>query len=75
MNYFNIDLSLLSRMGGHSQKRTHRGKEYFPGMVITMRLLDELEATKKADPTRCSIINKARVTKLLMEGDKVVGVS
>merc|ERR1711966_232429 len=32
---FDLDLSLLARLGGHSQPRTHRGKERFPGMTIT----------------------------------------
>lgn len=64
----------MSRLGGHQEKRTHRGKEYFPGMVITMRLLDELEALQKKDKTNCTILNKANVTKLLSEGGKVVGV-
>jgi hypothetical protein len=33
---FNVD---LSRLGGHSQPRTHRGKEMFPGMTITYGIL------------------------------------
>jgi len=32
---FNLDLSIVGRMGGHSESRTHRGKERFPGMTIT----------------------------------------
>jgi succinate dehydrogenase/fumarate reductase flavoprotein subunit len=32
---FSLDLSLVSRLGGHSFPRTHRGKEKFPGMTIT----------------------------------------
>lgn len=32
---FDLDLSLVARLGGHSQPRTHRGKERFPGMTIT----------------------------------------
>merc|ERR1711972_680461 len=35
MDKFDLDLSLLARLGGHSQPRTHRGKERFPGMTIT----------------------------------------
>ena len=31
MDNFGLDLSLVSRLGGHSQERTHRGKEKFPG--------------------------------------------
>ena len=32
---FDLDLSLVARLGGHSQQRTHRGVERFPGMTIT----------------------------------------
>jgi len=32
---FELDLSLIARMGGHSVPRCHRGKERFPGMTIT----------------------------------------
>jgi succinate dehydrogenase/fumarate reductase flavoprotein subunit len=32
---FNLDLSLVSRLGGHSQPRTHRGSAKFPGFTIT----------------------------------------
>ena len=32
---FNLDLSKVSRLGGHSFPRTHRGGEKFPGMAIT----------------------------------------
>ena len=33
---FGIDLSLVAFMGAHSNPRTHRGKERFPGAAITM---------------------------------------
>jgi len=36
---FDLDLSLLARLGGHSQPRTHRGAERFPGMTITSALI------------------------------------
>ena len=32
---FGLDLSLVSRLGGHSQPRTHRGAQKFPGFTIT----------------------------------------
>merc|ERR1711972_113450 len=32
---FDLDLSLVARLGGHSAPRTHRGAERFPGMTIT----------------------------------------
>merc|ERR1719482_612682 len=39
MDTFDLDLSLLARLGGHSEPRTHRGKERFPGMTITYALI------------------------------------
>lgn len=71
---FNIDLSLLAQLGGHSAERTHRGKEFFPGMSITMSLLKNLEKEMKLNKARCTIVNKATVTKLLKDNNKVVGV-
>jgi len=72
-NYFKIDLSLVSQLGGHSSERTHRGKEFFPGMSITMGLLRHLENVQKENKERCTIINRATVHALIKEGDKVVG--
>lgn len=73
-NKFKLDLSLVSRLGGHSFPRTHRGKEKFPGMTITMALLEALEEEEQKDSTRCKIINEARVTKLLRGPQGVYGV-
>ena len=39
MDKFNLDLSLVARLGGHSAPRTHRGKERFPGMMILSLIL------------------------------------
>merc|ERR550539_1825831 len=62
---FDLDLSLVARLGGHSQPRTHRGKERFPGMTITYALIQMLE--KVAEKTdRAKIICKARCHTLLM---------
>merc|ERR1711935_1191038 len=69
---FDLDLSLLARLGGHSQPRTHRGKERFPGMTITYALIQMSE--KIAEKTdRARIITKAEVFKLIMNGDAAVG--
>merc|ERR1719201_538443 len=73
MDKFDLDLSLVARLGGHSQPRTHRGKERFPGMTITYALIQSVEKiAEKTDLAR--IITKARATKLLMDAGKVVGV-
>merc|ERR1719240_2341138 len=63
---FNLDLSLVARLGGHSAPRTHRGKERFPGMTITYALIQMLEkVAERTDKAR--IITKARVNKLLLD--------
>jgi len=72
MDKFDLDLSLVARLGGHSQPRTHRGKERFPGMTITYALIQMLE--KVAEKTdRARIITKAEVFNLLRNGKAVVG--
>jgi len=72
---FNLDLSLVSRLGGHSHPRTHRGKEKFPGMTITYALMEALEEMAEKHPERVKIIKKAEVIKLIQDSNKeVVGV-
>merc|ERR1712194_824861 len=63
---FNLDLSLLARLGGHSAPRTHRGKERFPGMTITYALIQMVEKiAEKGDLAK--VITKARATKLITD--------
>jgi flavocytochrome c len=67
MDKFNLDLSLVARLGGHSEPRTHRGKERFPGMTITYALIQMVEAVAdRSDKAR--IITKARAHTLLTNG-------
>ncbi|KAI0137577.1 Flavocytochrome c [Hypoxylon sp. NC0597] len=73
---FNLDLTLVSRLGGHSQPRTHRGHDAkFPGMAITYALMQRLEELAENEPERVQIIKKARVTNLNKEGNRVTGVT
>ncbi|KAI9840967.1 MAG: hypothetical protein M1837_001096 [Sclerophora amabilis] len=73
---FNLDLTLVSRLGGHSQPRTHRGHDAkFPGMAITYALMERLEQLAEHEPDRVQIIKKARVTSLDQDGNKVKGVT
>lgn len=66
---FGVDLSVVGQMGGHSEQRTHRGKEKFPGMTCTYALMDALEKVEKAtNGQQARIINKARVTRLVRDG-------
>jgi len=71
---FGIDLSLVSRLGGHSMPRTHRGKERFPGMTITYGLMEALEEiADESDKAR--IMLNTKVNKLLTDKDgNVCGV-
>merc|ERR1712203_854604 len=63
---FGVDLSLVSRLGGHSQPRTHRGKERFPGMTITYALIQMLEKVSETTD-KARIITKAKVHTLVTE--------
>ncbi|KAI1455882.1 Flavocytochrome c [Annulohypoxylon moriforme] len=73
---FNLDLTLVSRLGGHSQPRTHRGHDAkFPGMAITYALMQRLEELSENEPERVQIIKRARVTNLNKDGNKVTGVT
>ena len=68
MEKFGLDLSLVAQLGGHSQPRTHRGAEKFPGFTITYALLEKLEAIEaetKGEVAR--IVNKANVNRLLTD--------
>jgi len=73
---FKLDLSLVSRLGGHSNPRTHRGKERFPGMTITyalMEALEEIADDEKANMAK--IMLKCKVEKLITNAaGHVVGV-
>ncbi|KAF9467325.1 fumarate reductase [Collybia nuda] len=64
---FGLDLSKVSRLGGHSHPRTHRGDAQFPGMVITYAQMERLEDLAVSNPERVRIIKKARVTKLVKD--------
>ena len=76
MERFELDLSKLALMGGHSFARTHRGKEKFPGFTITytlMEALEEIEEKTKGEKAR--IITKATAKDLIRDSSgKVVGL-
>ncbi|CAO3631701.1 unnamed protein product [Cunninghamella blakesleeana] len=72
---FELDLSLVSRLGGHTFPRTHRGKEQFPGMTITYALMEGLEELAEKDAQRVKILKKARVQNLIRDNNNnVIGV-
>lgn len=69
---FNLDLSVVSRLGGHSQPRTHRGRDAkFPGMAITYKLLETFENLAEEQPERVVILKDTQVIDLIVdENDK-----
>ncbi|KAL1304014.1 hypothetical protein AAFC00_000455 [Neodothiora populina] len=73
---FNLDLTLVSRLGGHSQPRTHRGHDAkFPGMAITYALMQRFEELAEKEPERVQLIKKAKVNKVNKDGNTVSGVT
>ncbi|KAJ5463349.1 hypothetical protein N7475_008293 [Penicillium sp. IBT 31633x] len=73
---FNLDLTLVSRLGGHTHPRTHRGHDAkFPGMAITYALMQRLEELADKEPGRVQIIKKANVTSVNKSGNNVTGVT
>ncbi|MCJ1358623.1 MAG: hypothetical protein MMC33_008623 [Icmadophila ericetorum] len=73
---FNLDLTLVSRLGGHSHPRTHRGHDAkFPGMAITYALMQRLEELVESEPERVQIIKKAKVVAVNKDGNKATGVT
>ncbi|KAI5283994.1 hypothetical protein KEM52_003139, partial [Ascosphaera acerosa] len=76
MDKFDLDLTLVSRLGGHSFERTHRGHDAkFPGMAITYALMQKLEQINAQEPARAQIIKKARVVAINKTGNAVTGVT
>ena len=70
---FNLDLSLISQLGGHSYPRTHRGKARFPGFTITYALMEALEEVcEKTNNEKAEIITKANVQRLLKDSNGAV---
>jgi len=72
MDNFKLDLSLVSRMGGHSQPRTHRGKERFPGMTITYGLMEKYEDICDEEDGRAKMLLKSDVKGLLTDASGTV---
>ncbi len=73
IRHFGLDLSLVSPLGGHSQPRTHRGPEKFPGMTITYALMEALEKIEEdTNGVRGRVITNADVKKLITSDDGTV---
>lgn len=70
---YGVDLSLVSRLGGHSIPRTHRDKKGAPGWAITSGLLKKL-TEEEAKGDKAKVLKNSKVVKILQEEGKVVGV-
>lgn len=71
---YGIELPILSQNGGHSAKRTHRSERGGAGSYITNSLLSKFKKAAKANPEKAQLRKRTKVTKLIKEGGKVVGV-
>ncbi|KAJ6530182.1 Flavocytochrome c [Mycena capillaripes] len=71
---FGVDLSVVSRLGGHTTPRTHRDKSGAPGWAITSALMKNLTALAAEADARVEIVRSARVVRLLEVDGVVVGV-
>uniref|UniRef100_A0A7S3LPT8 fumarate reductase (NADH) n=2 Tax=Sar TaxID=2698737 RepID=A0A7S3LPT8_9STRA len=75
MDAFGLDLTIVARLAAHSEPRTHRGKERFPGMMITYGLMERLDEIAAAGDGRARVINKAEANKLITNAQgEVIGV-
>lgn len=75
INKFGLDLTVVSRLGGQTFPRTHRGAERFPGFVITYTLMEKLQELAKKTPELVTIRPNCRVTKLIQNSKgEVTGV-
>lgn len=68
----NVDLSLLAQLGGHSHKRTHRPNNGMAGAEIIYHIQKAVRAYEKSGKVK--ILMDTRVTDLVTENDRVVGV-
>lgn len=74
---FGLNLSILGRLGGATNPRTHRGPERFPGMTITYRLMETYDSIiERQGDGRARLITKATANKLIRDPNTgaVVGV-
>lgn len=68
--------AVLTLDRGHSFPRTHRGHDAkFPGMAITYALMQRFEQLAEKDPDRVTLVKKAKVSKVNMDGNRATGVT
>ncbi len=74
---FGLALDTVSRLGGHTNQRTHRSKSggKFPGMEITSALMQKYEQLADAEDGTCDLVINASAKKLIKDPHgRVVGV-
>ncbi len=74
---FGLALDTVSRLGGHSNERTHRSKAggKFPGMEITSALMKRYEMLADRDDGTCDLVINAVAKRLLRDdAGRVCGV-
>ncbi|CAJ1453485.1 unnamed protein product [Effrenium voratum] len=69
---FELDFAVVSKLSGHSCKRTYRTKDSLPGMAITYSLIKTLEKVAEVSD-RARLVTKAEVVQLLFRCGNVVG--
>lgn len=73
-DYLGIDLSKVTKLGGHSHARTHRGGGKLPpGFAIISELTKKLESYSN-EAENLKIMKQASLKKLLFENNQVNGV-
>jgi len=74
---FGLALDTVSRLGGHTNERTHRslngGK--FPGMEITSALMKTYEELAGQDSGSCDLVINANMKSLIHENGRVAGIT
>ncbi len=74
---FGLALDTVSRLGGHSNERTHRSASggKFPGMEITSALMKTYEALADKDDGTCDLVINASAKRLIRDdAGRVCGV-
>lgn len=69
-----VDLSLTAQLGGHSSRRTHRPSNGMAGAEIIYGLQKLVKNFAKTRPDQMTILLDSKVSKILTDDDKVVGV-
>merc|ERR1719502_902844 len=75
---FDLALDVVSRMGGHSNQRTHRTKSggKFPGMEITSALMKKYELLADQDDGTCDLVINSSLKGLVQDAaGRVVGIT